>query len=500
MYESYYGFREKPFSLLPDPRFFYISKKHHKTLIQLHAGVKHCAGITLITGEIGCGKTTLVQYLKSQLIDEVRVGMITNTYRGFGNLMRWVLNAFEIRLTNADDVTMHQALVDFIDQEHNNNRRSLLVVDEAQNLDVQLLEELRLLSNLNIDNQIFQVIIVGQPELRDILRRPDMIQFVQRIAVEHHVEPIDSEDTHHYIQHRISVAGGDPEIFEPGACDLIYRHSRGVPRLINSLSDTALLYGYDEKRKTIDAGIVHEIVFNETRYDYLGLNQQELAAFGQNRSERVAWVPRAPSYERRRITKPHAPKERKLNNKQQQKVKLIVSKKGKQLNEYPLQGDCLTIGRTKENDIHLPDAMVSRIHARILNRQDGPYIEDLTSVNGTFVNTEKIAGKALHIGDVISIGGYAINYQNAIDANREQKKKATSKPFSLGIRKTTTKERQIIPDVAATETNAPKTALPSQTPLRGSGGLNKSTDSPKGAHAKDQDLDDVLKTLSSWLD
>lgn len=397
MQKSYYGFAEKPFSLLLDPKYFYIGNMHRKAFIKLRSGVMSRAGFTLITGDSGCGKTALVQYLKDRLRDDITIGIISNTSRTFVSMQLWVLNAFGVKYEGSADAAPYQLFEIFVKEQFKRQLRSLLFVDEAQNLDIQQLEELRLLLNVNGDEQMFQIILVGQPELRDMLRRPDMLQFVQRITVEHHLEPLDSEDTYNYIVHRISVAGGDPSLIERQACDLIYKHSRGVPRLINSLCDTALLYGYKGNRKTIDSGLINEIMFNANRYDSLGTETQELAASVKiNEDNRIR--SNGPIPWRRH-------EDAKL-------AKLVVAKEGKLLNEYLLDVDCLTIGRAQENAVRLPDSKVSRTHARIVDGgPDGHRLEDLTSLNGTYVNGKRIAEYPLKEGDIVKIHNYQISYQ-----------------------------------------------------------------------------------------
>ena len=160
----------------------------------------------------------------------------------------------------ASDAKLHRAFVDFVKEQTAQGRCALLFVDETQNMSARVLEELRLLMNINVDYPAFEVVLVGQPELRDVLERPDMRQFAQRVAVEHHLQPLDAEETGQYIQHRLTVAGGNAELFDAEACELIYQRSRGVPRLINSLCDTVLEYGYEEQRACIDAALVREIL------------------------------------------------------------------------------------------------------------------------------------------------------------------------------------------------------------------------------------------------
>jgi general secretion pathway protein A len=261
VYEAFYGFREKPFSIIPDPGFLYFSPKHSMALDLLEYGLMNQAGFNIITGEIGTGKTTLIRYMLSQMGRDVTAGLISNTHRSFGELLQWILFAFKLDWRGKEKVEMFQAFVDFLIRQYSQNKRTVLIIDEAQNMLPDTLEELRMLSNVNADkDQILQVVLVGQAGLRDILRRSDMEQFAQRIAVDYHLEPLSREETHPYIRHRIKVAGGnDPLLFDDAACDTVYQHSRGVPRLINLLCDTALVYGFAEQKPKIDAEIVNDV-------------------------------------------------------------------------------------------------------------------------------------------------------------------------------------------------------------------------------------------------
>ena len=260
MYETFYEFREKPFTLLPDPGFLFLSNKHRMALTLLEYGLMNQAGFTVISGDIGTGKTTLIRHLLDHMDREHTVGLISNTHRSFGELLQWILLAFNLEHTNLDKVGMYRRFVDFIIDEYAHNRRVVLIVDEAQNMAAETLEELRMLSNVNADkDQALQVILVGQRELRDTLRRPDLVQFAQRISVDYHLEPLSEEETVGYIRHRLEIAGGNPQLFEEDACRAVYRYSNGVPRLINLLCDTALVYGYAEQREQIDIALVTDV-------------------------------------------------------------------------------------------------------------------------------------------------------------------------------------------------------------------------------------------------
>lgn len=261
MYESFYGFSEKPFSLLPDPTFLFLSAKHQKALTMLQFGMMNQAGFTVITGEIGSGKTTLIRQLLSEIGEDVTVGLVSNTHKSFGELLQWVLLAFGLEYRDKKKVELYQTLADFIVKEYSDDRRTVLIIDEAQNLDVEALEELRMLSNMNSDkDQFLQLVLVGQPHLRDTLRLPEMHQFAQRIAVDYSLSTLTLEETWQYIRHRLKVADGDPNLFDTKACAAVYYYTSGTPRLINSLCEQSLVVGFAEQKKRIDVDIVCDVV------------------------------------------------------------------------------------------------------------------------------------------------------------------------------------------------------------------------------------------------
>ena len=260
MYKSFYNLSEKPFTLLPDPGFLYMSDKHRMAFSMLEYGLLNNAGFTVISCDIGAGKTTLIRHLLDNMDREHTVGLISNTHRSFGELLQWILLAFNLDHANMNKVEMYQRFVDFIIDEYAQNRSTVLIVDEAQNMEAETLEELRMLSNVNADkDQALQVILVGQNELRDTLRQPELVQFAQRISVDYHLQPLSAEETANYIRHRISIAGGNPDIFSALACEAVHRYSNGVPRLINLLCDTALVYGYAEQQQQISARLIVQV-------------------------------------------------------------------------------------------------------------------------------------------------------------------------------------------------------------------------------------------------
>jgi type II secretory pathway predicted ATPase ExeA len=259
LYESFYGFKEKPFALQPDPDFLYLSRNHQMALTLLEYGILNQTGFTVITGDVGAGKTTLLRKILQEISQDLTVGFISNTHKSFGHLMQWVLMAFNLDSAKEDTLGMFNTFLRFLGEQDIQNRRVILVVDEAQNLDFALMEELRLMSNIHSGKrQILQVILSGQPGLRNLLQQPELVQFAQRVGVDYHLDPMNERDTKGYIEHRLRVVGGVPTIFTQEACHLVHRATGGVPRLINQVCDTALVYGFAEKADHITAGIVRE--------------------------------------------------------------------------------------------------------------------------------------------------------------------------------------------------------------------------------------------------
>jgi general secretion pathway protein A len=261
MYEEFYNLREQPFALTPDPSFLYLSSQHGFALTMLRYGVMSRAGFCLLTGEVGSGKTLLVRQLLASMKEEVSVGLLNNLTRESDDLLQWISMAFGLKHEGRDVVALYQDFVDFLLREYAAGRRVVLIVDEAQNLSIEMLEQLRVLSNTNAGKHVvLQTFLVGQPELLDTLRRPELRQFAQRISIDYHLMPLNLEDTLSYVRHRLATAGGDTELISVGAVALIHQASGGVPRLINQLCDTALVYGFAEQQQSIDAGLVKQVI------------------------------------------------------------------------------------------------------------------------------------------------------------------------------------------------------------------------------------------------
>jgi len=261
MYTEFFGFSKKPFSLVPDPSFLYLSEQHKKALSTLQYGLVSQAGFTVVTGEVGTGKTTLVRSMLDKIKDQCDVGMITNTHSEFGDLLTWILAAFDLQSNTDNKASRYKVFVDFIEEKSRAGTRVVLIVDEAQNMEIQTLEELRLLSNINVNQNItLQIVLIGQPELLDKLNKPELRQFSQRVSIEHHLQPLSFKETEKYIIYRLKVAGCTRTIFQPSACAALWYYANGIPRLMNNVADLALVFAFASDKKTINWKIILDVV------------------------------------------------------------------------------------------------------------------------------------------------------------------------------------------------------------------------------------------------
>ena len=260
-FSEHFGLRERPFTLLPDPDFLYWSKAHRRAYTVLEYGVMSRAPITVITGEVGAGKTTLVQKLLRDFGEDTVVGLISNAQGGRGDLLQWALNALDAQgETGSDYVSKHHALQTFLIEKYATGKRVVLIIDEAQNISREGLEELRMMTNINAGkDELLQLILVGQPELRDLISGYDMRQFAQRVMATFHLPNMDLETTEAYVRHRLIHAGGTGQEFTRGAIALIHRYSNGVPRLVNKYADFAMVYAASSDRKSVDEMTVCEV-------------------------------------------------------------------------------------------------------------------------------------------------------------------------------------------------------------------------------------------------
>lgn len=271
MYNEYFGFKEAPFSIAPDPRYLYMTAQHRDALAHLVYGLNSEGGCILLTGEVGTGKTTICRCLLEQIPEQANVALVMNPKLNEIELLETICDELKISYPDADNSvkTYTDRIYEFLIKSNRNNEKTVLIIDEAQNLDSKVLEQLRLLTNLETDQRkLLQIIILGQPELLDILARKEMRQLAQRITARFHLQPLSREEVKAYVSHRLAVAGQNIQLFPENSIKLLYKLSNGVPRLINILCDRALLGAYVENQYTITPRIIRKAskeVFGELK-------------------------------------------------------------------------------------------------------------------------------------------------------------------------------------------------------------------------------------------
>ena len=261
MYEKFYGLKEKPFQITPDPGYLYLSPVHANALAYMEYGLMENVGFILLTGEIGAGKTTLAQYLLRQFESEKEIAVIFNTNVTPDELLCLILKSFKLEPVDGNKINNLDILKRFLIERYSENKQVLLVIDEAQNLSGAALEEVRMISNLQSDNQsVIQIVLVGQPELKDRLLKSGHSPFAQRIAVNFFLSGLTEKETESYISHRLKKAGGSPDIFSSNAIEMIFQASKGIPRTINLLCDAALAYGFGFEIETVDTNVIEQVL------------------------------------------------------------------------------------------------------------------------------------------------------------------------------------------------------------------------------------------------
>lgn len=262
LYTAHFGLKARPFSLLPDPDFLYWSPAHVRAFTMLEYGLLTRAPITLITGDVGAGKTTLLYHLLRSVGPDVHIGLIANAHGDRGELLRWVLLALgQPTQPEANYVDLFGQFQNHLIAEYAAGRRVVLIFDEAQNLSRESLEELRMFTNINTGkDELLQLVLVGQPELRDIIRRPDLTQFAQRVAASFHLTAMDQRGVRDYIHHRMMLAGAHEPVFSPAAITAIHEATRGVPRLVNQLCDLTLVYAFTKDQHRVQRVTVQQVL------------------------------------------------------------------------------------------------------------------------------------------------------------------------------------------------------------------------------------------------
>jgi general secretion pathway protein A len=262
MYLTFYKLSESPFSITPDPRFLYFTPHHKEAYDHLMYGIQQRKGFIELTGEVGSGKTTLCRAVLAAVAKDIETAFVLNPSLTATQLLKAMLNDFGIEVRGRDRLDYIERLNDFLLKKNDEGTNVALFIDEAQDLSPEVMEQVRLLSNLETDqSKLIQIVLCGQPELQKRLARPELRQLRQRITVRYNIPPLSLEDTNMYIRHRLGVAGSDGSIvFEPDAVRSVYRYARGIPRLVNAVCDNTLLAGYVDRTYTITAACVRRAI------------------------------------------------------------------------------------------------------------------------------------------------------------------------------------------------------------------------------------------------
>ena len=387
MYLDLFRLKELPFRLSPDPQFLYLSKHHARAKAYMESTIWFTDGFVVITGEIGSGKTTLIESFLRELDKDVVVAQINQTQISPLGFLQGLLVQFGFSPFKMNKAELLATINNFLIEQYAAGRKVVLVIDEAQNLSSRVLEEVRLLSGVETTkDKTLRIILAGQPELNDKLDSPEMVQLAQRIRLRFHLTPLSREDTSAYVLHRLEVAGAAGRtIFSDGALALVHRYTGGVPRLINTLCDTAMMSAFAIDKGSVDEAEVQAAVDELQWVEYAARTNR------MQRAEMVVPVLR------------HVSPDTVLG-------RLSIATDGHTVGERELRMGRLLVGRTPENDLQIDSKYVSRHHCQITVALEGAVVEDLNSTNGIVYRGKRVRRHLFKNGDVIVIGQHTLTY------------------------------------------------------------------------------------------
>ena len=398
MYCELFQLTEPPFRLTPDPQFLFASKQHARAKAYMESTIWLADGFVVITGDIGSGKTTLIESFLAELPADIILAHISQTQLSPVEFLQALLVEFGFKPFRKPKVELLGMIKDFMVEQYAAGKKILLVIDEAQNLSRKVLEEVRLLSGLETQKEkLLRIVIAGQPELSVKLDSPRLQQLMQRVRLRFHLGALSKRETHEYIAHRLKVAGaGSRTIFDAAACDLVFRYAGGVPRLVNVLCDTAMLCAFAEERTTIDHGLVKAAV---EELQWVEFSERLRAhGHGDNTGTFVA-------------------------SSELPLARLEVLHLDRLVMEFRLSRGRAIIGRTPDNDVQINSRFVSRHHAQIVSDLARSVLEDLNSTNGVFIRSQRVKQQALVDGDVVQIGEHKLLYRDMRGATAPAKPK-----------------------------------------------------------------------------
>ncbi len=385
-YLSHFKLTDQPFRLTPDPDYLYWSKQHARAKAYMESTIWLADGFVVITGEIGSGKTTLLQSFLSELDDDVVYAVVSQTQLTATQFLQAVLTEFGFKPFKMRKVELLDMLNMFLIEQYSSGKKVVLVVDEAQNLSRKVLEEIRLMSGIETHKEkVLRIILAGQPEMRDKLDSPGLKQLVQRVRLRFHLGPLDHRETREYIEHRLEVAGCEQkDLFEQKCFDTIHRYTGGVPRLINTLCDSALLCAFADGRDKVTLDDVSSAVAE------LEWQEHENTTGVHQKLRKI---------ERRAAGKPHV-------------TRIEILADGEIVDDFSFEPGRVIVGRSPDNEIFIRSKFVSRHHAQLVSDDQGCFIEDLNSTNGVFLGEKQIKKYRLRDGDVVSVGVHELVYHD----------------------------------------------------------------------------------------
>jgi type II secretory pathway predicted ATPase ExeA len=397
MYLDLFKLHDLPFRLSPDPQYLYLSRNHSRAKAYMESTIWFTDGFVVITGEIGSGKTTLIETFLRELEQDVVVAQVNQTQVSALEFLQSVLVQFGFQPFKMRKAELLATLNQFLIEQYAAGRKVLLIVDEAQNLSLRVLEEIRLLSGVETSREkVLRIILAGQPELNDKLDSRELVQLAQRIRLRFHLTALSQDDTQHYILHRLEVAGAaGRELFAPDTFPEIYRYTGGTPRLVNTLCDTAMMGAYAGDRPAVTREDVLHAVEELQWTEYASRTHRELRAPGAGERGAERALERTGS-RRSDVILAH----------------VLLSMDGNALSEMPLRPGRVIIGRTSDNDIQVDSRFVSRHHCQVVTTPESSVIEDLNSTNGMTVRGKRVRRHVLADGDVVALGQHMLTYRD----------------------------------------------------------------------------------------
>jgi general secretion pathway protein A len=412
MYLELFKLRELPFRLSPDPQFLYLSKQHARAKAYMESTIWFTDGFVVITGEIGSGKTTLIESFLQEIQRDVVVAQIGQTQVSVVAFLQSVLVQFGFSPFRMKKAELIATLNSFLVEQYSAGRKVLLIVDEAQNLSLKVLEEIRMLSGVETTKEkVLRIILAGQPELNHKLDAPELVQLAQRVRLRFHLGTLSAAEMRAYIHHRLEVAGaGDRQVFAEDTYAEIYRYTGGVPRLVNTLCDTAMLAAYGQERDHVLLDDINSSK-EELRWHEPQAQPSDAGRVG----------PGANSGGTNNFADTHPAARRPRPGDElgdtlgegdgaEPMGRVIVCTEGRTTQELPLKAGRIIIGRTSDNDLQVDSRFVSRHHCQIITGAEGSVVEDLNSTNGIFVQGKRVRRHSLNDGDVVVIGKHEIMY------------------------------------------------------------------------------------------